>query len=242
MFSARTTTPFAFLLLLLLTSSLSIAQTPGLIYKPAGNELGRSILDPNADGFISSSIAGFSSTDYGTASEHNMVTLPVNIFEPSGDLNTGSSGGHTDIVSFGNNTSESCYVLYKTVNNIPYLIVRFRLGGASTSTKGYSLLLDVDGNFGTIIAGNNPGFEKEIVLQTGANGIVAVYNHSVSGTVLANQYPVNNYHQRAIALSTVNGNADYFYDYFLPYNDLNLANQPVRIAVATVTSAASGIS
>lgn len=228
--------------LLCLITTFSIGQTPGLIYKPAGTALGRSILDPNSDGFVSTTIAGFSSADYGTACELNMVTLPIIAVEPSGDLNTGSSGGHTDIVSVGNNTQESCYILYKTVNGTPYLVVRFRLGGASTSTKGYSLLLDVDGNFGTIIASNNPGFEKEVVLQTGSNGWVAVYNHSAGGTVLANQYPVNDYHQRSIALSTVNGNPDYFYDYYVPYNDLNLANQPVRIAVATVTSASSGIS
>lgn len=228
--------------LLCLITTFSIGQTPGLIYKPAGTALGRSILDPNGDGFVSTTIAGFSNADYGASCELNMVTLPIIAVEPSGDLNTGSSGGHTDIVSVGNNTQESCYILYKTVNGTPYLVVRFRLGGASTSTKGYSLLLDVDGNFGTIIASNNPGFEKEVVLQTGSNGWVAVYNHSAGGTVLANQYPVNDYHQRSIALSTVNGNPDYFYDYYVPYNDLNLTNQPVRIAVATVTSASSGIS
>ncbi|HLO90516.1 MAG TPA: T9SS type A sorting domain-containing protein [Lentimicrobium sp.] len=242
MLIVRKTTLFTLLFVCLLITSFSIAQTPGLIYRPAGSALIRTVLDPNGDGFISTSINGFSGSDFGTASEMNMVTLPVNVFEPSGDLNTGSSGGHTDIVSYGNNTNESCYVLYKVVNNVPYLIVRFRLGGASTSTKGYSLLLDVDGNFGTMITANNPGFEKEIVLQTGSNGMVAVYNHTGTGTVLANSYPVNDYHQRSIALSTVNGNPDYFYDFVVPYNDLNLANQPVRIAVATVTSAASGIS
>lgn len=220
----------------------AFTQNSGIIYKPAGNELGRSVLDPNNDGFVSVGTNGFSAIDYGSESELQMIPLPIITFEPSGDLNTGSSGGHTDLVSFGNNSNQSCYVLFHNVNGINYLVVRFRIGNASTSTKGYSLLLDVDGEFGTMITSNNPGFEKEIVLETGSSGRVAVYNHSSSGTVLAHSFNVNNYHQRSIALSNVDGNADYFYDFFVPYSALSLTNEPVRIAAATITSASSGIS
>ena len=101
-------------------------QTPGLIYKPAGNALGKSVLDPNGDGFTSSSASGFSGTDYGTSSELNMVPLPIVGGEPVGDLTTGGGGGPTDIVSPTSNaatgSNQSCYILYRNVGGVYYLI------------------------------------------------------------------------------------------------------------------------
>lgn len=129
-----------------------LAQTPGLIYKPATSVLGRSVLDPNGDGFVSLTTAGFSGTDYGSASELKMITLPILGIEPTGDLTTGASGGHTDIVNNGVSANQSCYILYKTVGGVDYLIIRFRIGSASTSAKGYSFLLDTDGVFGTLLS------------------------------------------------------------------------------------------
>lgn len=230
----------AFLLIFALFSNL-LAQTPGLIYKPAASVLGRSVLDPNGDGFVSLTTAGFSGTDYGSASELNMVSLPILGIEPTGDLTTGASGGHTDIVNNGSSTNQSCYILYKTVGGVDYLIIRFRIGSASTSSKGYSFLLDTDGVFGSLLASNNPGFDKEVVLETGNSGKISIYNHSISGTTLANSYALDEYHQRSVALSTNSSNPDYFYDFFVPYSGLGLASQPVRISAVTVTSAGSGI-
>ena len=217
------------------------AQTPGLIYKPAASVLGRSVLDPNGDGFVSLTTAGFSGTDYGSASELNMVSLPILGIEPTGDLTTGASGGHTDIVNNGSSSNQSCYILYKSVGGVDYLIIRFRIGSASTSSKGYSFLLDTDGVFGSLLASGNPGFDKEVVLETGNSGKISIYNHSISGTTLANSYALDEYHQRSVALSTNSSNPDYFYDFFVPYSGLGLASQPVRISAVTVTSAGSGI-
>lgn len=228
-------------LFILVISANGISQTPGLIYKPAASVLGRSVLDPNGDGFVSSTASGFSGTDYGASSELNMVALPVIGGEPTGDITTGSAGGHTDIVSVGGNSNQSCYLLYKQVSGVNYLIIRFRIGSASTSSKGYSFLLDTDGIFGTLLSSNNPGYDKEVVMETGNSGRIAVYNHDVSGTTLSTSYNLDEYHQRSVALSTESGNADYFYDFFIPYSALGLTSEPVRISAVTVTSAGSGI-
>jgi len=172
----------------------SYSQTPGLIYKPAGSSLGRSVLDPNGDGFVSASDAGFSGTDYGTSSELNMVALPIVGIEPTGDLTTGASGGHTDIVNDGSSSNQSCYLLYKQVGGVYYMIIRFRIGGASTSSKGYSFLMDTDGVFGNLLSSGNPGFDKEVVLETGNSGRIAVYDHAASGTTLRTSFTLDNYH------------------------------------------------
>lgn len=232
------------LVILLFVASISYSQTKGLIYKPAGDALGKSVLDPNGDGYTSLTTSGFSGTDYGSASELNMVPLPIIGVEPTGDLTTGGSGGATDIVSVGENSNQSCYILYKTVGGINYLIIRFRLGGASTAAKGYSLLMDTDGTFGSQYTDpKNPGYEREIVLNTGSSNAIVVNTFSglAGGITSTVNFSNENYTQRSIALTTVGGDSDYFYDFFIPYSALGLIAQPVRIAAATISSAGSGI-
>jgi hypothetical protein len=221
------------------------AQTPGLIYKQASSALGKSVLDPNGDGFISATAAGFSgTTDFGAGSELSLISMPIMEGEPDSDLTTGSNGGHTDLVSNTNGTQQTSYIGVKTVNGVKYLIVRIRIGGASTASKGYSLLIDTDGVFGTF-SGNNPGFEKEVVLETGNNGRVAIYTHTPANqtTSLAASYAVDEYHQRSVAASTVNSSLDYFYDFFVPFSGLGISESDlIRFTAATITSAGSGIS
>ena len=228
-----------FILLGLFSSRNVLAQTKGLIYKPAGNALGKSVLDPNNDGFSSTTISGFSVTDYGTASELQMIPLPVLIDEPLGDLTTGSSGGHTDIVTNSTGSRQSCYLLIKNVGGIDYLIVRFRLGGNSTSPKAYSLLLDIDGSITNNYTASNPGFEREVVLS--ATNSVSIFSHNAAGATLLQSYNVDNYQQRSVALSMVGGNADYFYDFFVPLSAVN-ASTAVRMVAVTVNSLSSGLS
>lgn len=233
-----------FLLVFVLHSTFLLSQTPGLIYKPAPTTLGRSVLDPNGDGFTSLTTFGFSGTDFGLTSELKMIPLPAFSGEPVNDLSTGSNGGHTDIASVGNNSNQSCYVMFKSVGGINYLILRFRIGSASTAPKGYSFLMDTDGVFGSVGTNGNPGFDKEVVLQTGSDGVVAIYSHTPTtrNPTADATFPVDDYSQKSIALSTNSSDADYFYDFFIPYGALGLNNEPVRIAAATITSAGSGIS
>ncbi len=233
----KNTARFFLPVMLLFFFNILGAQTPGVIYKPAGNALGKAVLDPNGDNFASLSTDGYISGDDSGESELRMIAMPSVSPEPVNDLSTGAGGGHTDIVS--NSNGNSLYVLVRTVDGVDYLIVRFRLGGASTAAKGYSLLLDTDGVFGSQYSANNPGFEKEIVLETGNR--VAIYSHNASGPTLTHSYNVDNHHQRSVAQSTVSGNPDYFYDFFVPLAALN-AQSLVRIVGVTVTSAQSGLS
>ena len=219
--------------------TICFSQVPGTIYQRVQGTLGQKVLDSNNDGFISVTSSGFTSNDYGLNSELKMIALPVFEVEPINDLNTGSGGGHTDIASAG--TNQSCYILKKSVDGINYLVIRFRLGGASTASKGYSLLIDSDGVFGTALSSNNLGFDREIVYETGNNGRIAIYKHELNnaGQLLAS-YNVNEYAQRSVAYSTVGGNLDYFYDFFVPLSAVD-ANNLVRFTAATVTSAGSGV-
>ncbi len=232
----KNNTQICITLFLLFFFNFLSAQTPGIIYKPAGNTTGQSILDPNGDGFASLSSEGYTTGDDNGASELKMIALPSVSPEPVNDLNTGAGGGHTDLVS--NSSGNSVYVLVKTVDAVDYLIVRVRLGSASTAAKGYSLMLDTDGVFGSQYTADNPGFDKEIVLETGNN--VAIYSHSASGPTLTHSFNVDNHHQRSVAHSTVSGNPDYFYDFYVPLSALDTQNM-VRLVSATVTSAQSGL-
>lgn len=236
--------PFLITILFLSVASFVSSQTKGVIYKPAASILGKSVLDPNGDGFVSVDNRGFTGTqDWGSESELQLVALPSLEGEPHSDLTTGSNGGHTDLVANASNTSQSSYVGIKNVNGVDYFIIRIRLGGASTATKGYSILIDTDGAFSAgLLTSNNPGYDKEIVLETGNSGKVAVYNHTSGGTTLHNSYVLNDYHQRSIAASSINSDSDYFYDFFVPLSGIGIStSQMIRMTAATVTSAQSGI-
>jgi hypothetical protein len=240
----RIFTALSTMLLLSLIWNLANAQTTGIIYRPSTSEFGRSILDPNRDGFVSATSAGFSGgIDYGTASELRLFPLPVLEGEPDSDLSTGANGGHTDLVSSHLDPMQSSYLGIREVEGVKYLIARIRLGGASTATKGYSILIDTDGNFAPgLLGSNNPGFNKEITLETGNAGKVGIYTHTISGSTLSHSYTLGIHHQRSIAASTVNANADYFYDFFVPLNDIGIGmDDIIRLTATTITSAQSGI-
>jgi|LakMenE01Jun11ns_1017448.scaffolds.fasta_scaffold9416956_2 hypothetical protein len=111
-----------FLIIFSLYSQYLLTQTAGVIYTPSSSVLGRSVMDPNGDGYVSSSNQGFSTIDYSLGSEMRMIALPVMEGEPLGDIVTGGSGGHTDIANFtrtGQSTGitgpNSVFVLKRTV-------------------------------------------------------------------------------------------------------------------------------
>lgn len=237
--------PKCFLVLVLLYLPLFIgAQRPGLIYRPSESAFGQRILDPNGDGFVSSTSRGFvSKHDFGNGSELRLIPLPSLEAEPHSDLTTGSNGGHTDLTSSDSIPLQSSYVGISEVAGVKYFLVRIRIGGASTATKGYSVLIDTDGQFSVgLLGSNNPGYDKEVALETGNSGRVAVYTHTLSGSTLDHSFPVGIHHQRSIAATNTNGNPDYFYDFFVPLSSLGIStSQMIRLTAATITSAQSGI-
>ena len=226
---------------LLLNTSVVFAQTPGFIYKAAIGG-GERVLDPNGDNYVSTTRSGFSGTnDTGSSvSEIPYRALPVLENEVVGDLNTGSTGGHTDLVP-----PFPIQAFFDGTN----VMLRFRLGGTSTSSKGYSIMIDTDGQFGNLVAGGNPattpnpGFEFEIVLES--NFSVSVYDHRNNplGGPRIWSGSVDQYSQRAVAATTNSNNPDYFFDFYVPLTTLTgvTANTPLRMSGVTITSAQSGI-
>ncbi|MCL9769722.1 T9SS type A sorting domain-containing protein [Flavobacterium sp. HXWNR69] len=212
------------------------AQTPGTLYQRVQGVLGQQVLDPNNDGFVSVTSAGFpvGGTDYGTNSELKMIGLPSLVDEPNSDLNNGSSGGLTDLVS-STAPNTSVFLLVKNVDGLDYLVVRFRVGSIGTSGKAYALVFDTNGT----LSGANQGFELEVSLQTGSqSGGVYVRDYRVSTT---QSFPINTYSQRSVALTTVNGTPDYFIDFFVPLSALGNVSQ-ARIVAVTGNNSSSVLS
>lgn len=170
------------LLFFIVAPFVTQAQTPGLIYKSATSG-GNKILDPNGDGYVSAprTPAGFAGTrDEGPGfSEITYRPFPALSNEVLGDLTTGTSGGHTDLAppNYTGSTGSPISAYY----NGTHVMFRVRLGGSSTSSKGYSVLIDSNKDFYNPSSGQaptstiNPDFEYEVVFAS--NFDVAVYDH-----------------------------------------------------------------
>ncbi len=233
----RSTLLIPFLLLLFVGSTF--AQSPGIIIRPAqGN--GITPLNPDGNGFSSKNDSGFVYSDI-TQSEIPYKIVPPAFLEPTSDLLRGPAQLYSDLVR---QVDGSGFYIYNDGTN---LLFRMRVGNVVSGSKGYSVLIDTDGKIGSTGAyadpnyqaattgvNGNPGFELEIVLET--NFRVAVYNvDGVSTPVLLSNYPINSNSQISIALSTVSGTPDYFYDFYVPISALGItAATPLRMVATTV--------
>ncbi|MBC5992506.1 T9SS type A sorting domain-containing protein [Pontibacter cellulosilyticus] len=237
------------LITFLITTGELSAQTPGLIFKPAANG-GNKILDPNGDGYVSKAATGFTGTNDETTnnSEIPYRPFPTMATEVVGDLVTGTSGGHTDLVpSQSSGGTGSPIAAYYDGKN---LMFRVRLGKQSTASKGYSIMIDSNNLFGNLVSGTtpsstpNPGFEYEIVLA--ANFDVSLYDHrnQPNGGSKIWTGSTDQYFQKSIAASKASGDDDYFYDFYLPLTAFAggiTADTRLRMTGITITSAQSGI-
>ncbi len=196
------------------------AQTKGLIVEPATGG-GTAVFDPNGDGYVSGSTAGFLAND---SSESEIPFVPF-IFpglEPTTDINNGPDCGFTDFVDTGGFDPA-----YSYVDGSGNWLFRLRLGDIRPNAKSYSILVDTDGKFGNSgpdadadYTLENPGFEVEIVLGTK----FGVFIYNVDGT--PNCTPVVEYlgadhYQKALAISEVCGDPDYFLDFYVQSSDLS---------------------
>jgi len=226
-------------LFLLLFIGNTFAQSPGIIIRPAGGA-GATPLNPNGDGFSSATTNGFVSSDI-TESEVPYKIVPPAYLEPTSDLLRGPAQMYSDLVR---QVDGSGFYIYNDGTN---LLFRMRVGNVVSGSKGYSVLIDTDGKIGSTGAyadpnyqpattgvNGNPGFELEVVMET--NFRVAVYNVDGSSTpTLMSSYPINSNSQISIALSTVSGTPDYFYDFYVPISALGVtAATPLRMVATTV--------
>src|SRR6185369_11330799 len=228
---------------LIFITTQSFSQTPGIIVRPAGGA-GVSVLDPNGDGFTSSSNSGFTTSDI-VQSEIAFKAMSPVISEPTNDLLRGPGDKFTDIVTSA--TDKGLYVYGDGTN----LLFRLRMGGIVSGSKGYSVMIDTDNKFGaagpyadpnfipkTTGTSGNPGFEIEVVFET--NFRIAVYNvdgNSSPTPPLLASYSLNSNSQISIALTQVSGDADYFYDFYVPFSILGVSSStPLRMVSTTVMS------
>ncbi|WP_281226890.1 Ig-like domain-containing protein [Flavobacterium aquiphilum] len=219
-------------LFLVLSFTKVIGQTPGVIFQPAiGN--GKTVLDPNGDGYVSATTAGFT-TDDQVQSEIPYSSLVFPMVEPNSDLSAGPSCSFTDFVDQGDEDPVQSYYDSATKN----WLFRMRMGKSSPNSKSYSILIDTDGKFGSTgpnadpqYSSSNPGFEIEIVLAT--NFGVFVYDVNNSNCTPVISYPdtvTNRNYQKSVALTTSCGDPDYFYDFFVNMDDLTttFASRPTN--------------
>lgn len=246
----KTAIRIVLLLTLTLLATEGISQNLGQIFKPATGTRsnGQLVLDPNGDGFVSKAscgTTGFSGAcaDDLTHSEIPFFALPTPITEPLSDLKTGGGGGHTDIVAGVDDSGSMMW------SDSQFLYFRIRIKTASTASKGYTFLINTNTTaFGTVTSGN-PGFQYEVVLQTGGGSAgVNVYNYtSVPNNGTASfVYGLSTHFQKAVSGNDIITNAPaYFYTFYVPWSDLATIGftntMPFRAAAATITSSNSGI-
>lgn len=84
-------------LLLSFTVSKAKAQSSGLINRQATSIAGRSVLDPNGDGYTSATTGGFGSSDV-INSEIAYKSVPSFSIEPFGDLRRGPKHLYSDFI------------------------------------------------------------------------------------------------------------------------------------------------
>ena len=244
----------SFLLLLGIVSMQNIyAQTPGQIYDSATPTTNP--MDPNGDGWITSSGATFSIGQHELSEfEIPYIVIPQLSAEPDSDQQTGASCGASDIMSDSATDSAGGYYYISDPDGIPdngdeLMLFRMRIARQAAGAFGYSILFDTDFAFGpsdpNSISGN-PGFEIEVIYGSGNNNDVLVENvdGATSGTNIGTYDPDNN-SQRSDALNTnagCSGDDPIFIDWFVPLSDIGITTtQNFRIVGATASSPASAL-
>jgi len=232
-------------LLLLLTFfilSCAVFAQRGRIIRAATTN----VLDPNNDGYVSKTVSGFSNDGYYVDEfEITMFGIPQAGGDATGD-NVGNSCGITDLIP--DTKGHSVYAV-RDGNN---LIFRMRVGDDNPSVESWTILLDTDGLFGAAdpnATANNPGFEVDITFIKRNNAGVNVYNIDGINTCPQAQltYPIASHFQISIADEVTCGDPDYFYDFYVPFDELASAfgitsSSGLRFVAVTNVSATCALS
>ena len=153
---------FFSIILLLCTYGL-YAQTTGLIIEPA-NGASITILDPDGNGYVSLTTAGFLGDDKANSEVPFNTLIPAGI-EPDSDIRNGPDCGFSDFVESVSGGIDPAF----HYSDGTYWYFRMRMAGIAPNAKSYSVLIDTDDLIGPTAPNytvDNPGFEIEIVLET----------------------------------------------------------------------------
>ncbi len=191
----------------------------GIITKPA---VGNNILDPNQDGYVSATTAGFSNDGY-YVDEFEIPMFGIPIVGDGDVLNDNQAGPNCGITDL--TVDSQGFSVYGVLDNNGNLIFRFRIGDDNPSVEAYTILIDTDGKIGSDdlnATPDNPGFEIDITLIKNSSKGVYIYN--IDGiescpTPLFN-YSFNSNFQISVADVVSCSDPDYFYDYFVPFSDI----------------------
>lgn len=181
------------------------------------------ILDPNADGYVSKTSSGFSSDgQYLDEFELLMFGIPKLEGDVAGD-NIGNVCGITDLIPDHNGFS-----VYAVRDGNDNLIFRFRVGDDNPSVEAWTILLDTDGSIGESdpnATAGNPGFEIDITLIKRNNSGVLVYDIDGGDDCPSPSlfYPIDSHFQISIADEVSCGDPDYFYDFYVPFAEIAAA-------------------
>jgi gliding motility-associated-like protein len=222
---------------------------PGRIVQHAST----TVMNPNGDNWVTKNGTQFTP---GKGYWVDEFELPMfGIPKLTGDAikdNIGQPCGITDLIP--DNQGYSVYALRDANNN---LIFRFRVGNNNPSVEAWTILLDVDGLFGSAdpnATGINPGFEIDITLIKRQNAGVFVYN--IDGITNCPQpllnFPIVSNFQIAVADEVTCGDLDYFYDFYVNFTQVAAAynaasnsnidaNTGLRYAAVTNVSATCAV-
>jgi gliding motility-associated-like protein len=180
------------------------------------------VLDPNQDDYVSLTNAGFSNDGYYVDEfEYKMFGIPIFADgEVLNDNQVGPNCGTTDLI-----VDKLGYAVYGVLDDAGNLIFRFRVGTNQPSVEAYSILIDTDGLFGVAdpdSTAENPGFEIDITFIKNRSKGVYVYDiNGLNGCPTpALDYDFRTNAQIAVADLVTCGNPDYFYDFYVPFNDI----------------------
>ena len=235
---------------------------PGKIFEAASKAglSGEGVLDPNGDGWITSTAAIFST--YPTISDESEEFEEsgwVQIFhvssEPIDDLDTGGACGATEVVDNNHTGQHAGY--YRLIdqdsdpsNRNEYLQFRLRMAKEASGAFGYSILIDTDQTFGSSGAASdlnassgNPGFELEILYGSGG-GSAGVTMQDVDGATSGNSTlsfssPGERDQKSYARFSNCTSDDPIFVDFYVSIGDMPAgitAQTPLRMVFASSSS------
>ena len=235
------------------------AQVRGSISTPASPMINP--MDPNGDGFITTTGTGFSGPLDQTEFELSFIPLQVHEPEPGADNQYAPGCEFYELASDPAVGAYPAYFYFSDPDGISdngdeLLLFRLRVARYSNGSTAFSILVDTDYSFGfegaeadpNAVAGN-PGFEKEIALfnNTGAGGGVRVYNVDGSAeTAIVDFYaPITSNHQVSYALNQDPACSDrvpVFVDMYVPFSALGISStRQIRMAAAANEDIASSL-